>query len=134
MWYGIKIYGYVVMPEHVHLLLSEPQRGTLPRAMQILKQSVSTKLNARGDERFWLPRYYDFNVFTQPKHIEKLQYIHRNPVARNLVSSPELWKWSSFRHYLTGEIGTVEIESHWTARRRGPSLIPPLGHLEPQRF
>jgi putative transposase len=45
--------------------------------------------------------------------------MHRNPVTRGLISQPDQWAWSSFRHYATGEIGTVEIESHWTARRRG---------------
>ena len=63
-------------------------------------------------------RYYDFNVWTAKKRIEKLKYIHRNPVKRGLVERPEDWAWSSFRHYLTGESGTVEIESPWTAYRR----------------
>jgi hypothetical protein len=49
---------------------------------------------------------------------EKLRYMHRNPVKRGLVEKPEDWEWSSFRHYLTGFEGRVEIESSWTARRR----------------
>jgi putative transposase len=71
---------------------------------------------------FWLRRYHDFNVFSQDKHVEKLRYIHRNPVRRGLVENPEDWAWSSFRHYLTGEIGVVEIESEWTAKRRESSV------------
>lgn len=59
----------------------------------------------------WQVRYYDFNVFSERKRIEKLRYIHRNPVERGLVQAPEEWEWSSFRHYLTGEKGRVEIES-----------------------
>ena len=47
-------------------------------------------------------RYYDFNVWTEGKRIEKLCYMHRNPVARGLVARPKDWPWSSFRHYLTG--------------------------------
>jgi len=47
-----------------------------------------------------------------------LKYIHRNPVKRGLVERPEDWAWSSFRHYATGVVGTVEIESLWTAQRR----------------
>ena len=46
------------------------------------------------------------------------RYMHRNPVERSLVEKPEDWTWSSFRHYLLGEEGVVEIESHWTARKR----------------
>jgi putative transposase len=44
--------------------------------------------------------------------------MHRNPVVRGLCDSPEQWPWSSFRHYQTGELGLVEVESHWTAKRR----------------
>jgi REP-associated tyrosine transposase len=58
---------------------------------------------------FWQPRYHDFNVYSQKKHIEKLRYIHRNPVKRGLVTSPELWRWSSYRFYRYGEIGSVKI-------------------------
>lgn len=52
------------------------------------------------------------------RFVEKLRYIHRNPVKRGLAARPEDWPWSSFRHYATGEIGVVEIESQWTASRR----------------
>ncbi len=112
--YGFFVVGYVVMPEHVHLLLSEPERAVLATAIQAVKQSVARQAGGR----FWQERYHDFNVWSERKRIEKLRYLHRNPVERGLVTSPEQWEWSSFRHYLTGEPGRVEIESHWTARRR----------------
>src|ERR1700685_1536080 len=86
--------------------------------LQSLKQSVARTLALRAAESFWQARYYDFNVWSEKKFVEKLRYIHRNPVARGLVKRPEDWPWSSFRHYLTGVEGTVEIESQWTARRR----------------
>jgi putative transposase len=96
----------------------EPERGTLAQAMQSLKQGVARRLALRAKESFWQERYYDFNVWSERKFIEKLRYIHRNPVHRGLVERPEDWLWSSFRHYATGEEGTVEIESQWTARER----------------
>jgi len=117
-WYGCYVTGYVVMPEHVHLLISEPKRGKLSLVIQMLKQATSRKLKPPGRARFWLARYYDFPVWTAAKRIEKLRYIHRNPVSRGLTSRPEDWKWSSFAHYATGVEGTVEIESQWTARKR----------------
>jgi putative transposase len=55
--------------------------------------------------------------------MEKLGYIHRNPVKRGLVASPEQWKWSSYRHYALRETDVVEIESEWTARDREKSLV-----------
>ena len=118
-WYGFYVTGYVVMPEHVHLLVSEPERAKLSLAIQMLKQNVARELRIIAAGRpFWLERYYDFNVWSDRKRVEKLRYIHRNPVARGLVTNPEDWAWSSFRHYLSGIEGVVEIESHWTARKR----------------
>ena len=91
------------MPEHVHLLLSEPESGTLSQTMQSLKQGVARRLALRAADSFWQARYYDFNVWSERKFVEKLRYIHRNPVARGLVPRPEDWPWSSFHHYLRGE-------------------------------
>jgi len=59
--------------------------------------------------RFWQARFYDFNVWTEEKRIEKLRYIHRNPVKRGLVRSAEQWPWSSFRWYLSREEGPVKM-------------------------
>jgi len=115
--FRLRVYGYVVMSEHVHLLLSEPQRGTLADALKSLKQGISRRLIADA-EHFWQRRYYDFNIRNHPQFLEKLRYIHRNPVKRGLCERPEDWEWSSFRHYATGCEGRVEIESEWTARKR----------------
>jgi putative transposase len=123
--YLFVVAGYVVMPEHVHLLVNEPRRLLLSRAIQALKLSVSM----RGRKRpFWQAHYYDFNVPSHKKFVEKLRYIHRNPVRRGLVARPEDWKWSSFRHYQTGAPGTVEIESEWTAQRRAWQLPEWMHH------
>jgi putative transposase len=122
--YVFHVFGYVVMPEHVHLLVSEPGRRMLDRAIQALKTSVSKQSDQRP---FWLARYYDFNVHSEEKRVEKLRYMHCNPVTRGLACRPEEWKWSSFRHYLTGEPGIVEIESSWTAGRRLGLKMPGQG-------
>ena len=50
---------------------------------------------------FWQRRYYDFNVWADKKRAEK----------------PEDWSCASFRYCAFGEVGTLEIESEWTARR-----------------
>ncbi len=113
--YQFVLAGYVVMPEHVHLLVGEPTAGPLDSMLQGLKVSVSKR---RPESPFWLSRYYDFNVFSADKRVEKLRYMHRNPVVRGLVGKPEDWLWSSFRHYAFGENRTVEVESDWTAARR----------------
>ena len=120
--YNFVVAGYVVMPEHVHLIVSEPRKALLAQAVQALKLSVSVR---RRERPFWQARYYDFNVHSEEKRVEKLRYMHRNPVVRGLCARAEDWPWSSFRHYATGVVGTVEIESSWTASRRGSQL--PVG-------
>ena len=119
--YGFVVFGYVVMPEPIHLLVNEPANGILSRAVQALKLSVAVR---RGERPFWQARYYDFNVFITAKQVEKLRYMHRNPVTRGLVSEPGDWPWSSYWHYATGLKGTVEIESFWTGWRREHGAIP----------
>ena len=116
--YGFVVAGYVLMPEHVHLLVGEERVSVLSVALQVLRQETSKKLKQRGMAQFWQQRYYDFNVWTEKKRVEKLRYIHRNPVRRGLAEKPEDWPWSSFRYYACGEGGRVGIESEWTARRR----------------
>ena len=117
-WYGLYVTGYVIMPEHVHLLVTEPERGSLSVALQMLKQVTSHRLKRPGAAAFWQVRYYDFNVWSERKQTEKLDYMHMNPVKRGLVTTPEQWPWSSYRHYASGLEGIVEIESRWTARKR----------------
>jgi putative transposase len=133
--YGLAVFGYVVMPEPVHLLVNEPRIGKLDRAIQALKLSVTVRQQQRP---FWQTRYYDFNVFSASKHAEKLRYMHRNPVKRGLVANPEDWAWSSFRHWATGEIGTIEVESQWTASRREAATaeahVPKTGRGAPGDF
>jgi putative transposase len=99
------------MPEHVHLLVSEPRdepddETPLSKALQSLKLSVSKRLAPRP---CWHARHYDFNVFSHNKRVEKLKYMHRNLVARGLVEKPEDWRWSSYCHYLLDECGPVRV-------------------------
>src|SRR5262245_40487701 len=109
--YEFIVVGYVVMPEHFHMLVREPRKKPLYVAMQVLKQRVSLKCRQRRRRNnqmllwktecppaFWQPRYYDFNVYSGKKKIEKLRYMNRNPVTRGLVESPEQWRWSRYRY------------------------------------
>jgi len=114
--YEFRILGYVVMPEHVHLLMSEPARLTPSQALQILKQRVSRQIRSENLseqelQRFWQRRFYDFNVYTLAKMKEKLEYMHANPVNRKLAGSATEWPWSSCSHYATGAPGLIAIET-----------------------
>ncbi|MCU1242842.1 MAG: hypothetical protein JWO71_3568 [Candidatus Acidoferrum typicum] len=130
------VVGYVVMPEHVHLLLSEPRKGTLSQLLQVLKQRVSRALRRQresgsseqlsvdfpdsfgGLRRFWQRRYYDFNVYSAEKLNEKLDYIHANSVKRRLAMHPKDWPWSSWAFYATGVQGVVKIDPTGEEQRR----------------
>lgn len=119
--YRFVVLGYVVMPEHFHLLLTEPERGTPSTVIQALKLGFARRVLRRSNPRqailfeseasghIWQRRFYDFNVWTERKRAEKLRYMHRNPVKRGLVEEPGLWRWSSFRHYAFQEPGPVRI-------------------------
>jgi putative transposase len=134
--YAFVVLGYVVMPEHFHLLVSEPNEKTLSDVMRALKLSFARQVIERNrrkglqedlfegaPERFWQHRLYDFNVCTEKKRIEKLRYLHRNPVKRGLVVSPELWKWSSFRGYAFGEPGVVQINRREVLKLKGTEAV-----------
>jgi putative transposase len=162
--FRVRVYAYVVMPEHIHLLVSEPEHVKLDEgapfkacpepvegpalglggdvcslshpmpyrladALKSLKQSVSRQLITR--DHFWQKRYYDFNIRNHSQFLEKIRYIHRNPVKRGLCERPEDWEWSSFRHYATGCEGRVTIESEWAARKRerAEGRLPPAVEL-----
>ncbi len=118
--------GYVLMPDHVHLLISEPVGASPAKVIQVFKQRVSRKLRGKrrvakwqlrlpfpedesGPRRFWQRRYYDFNVYSRGKLREKLDYMHGNPIDEKLVSHPNQWPWSSWSAYV-GKAGLLEID------------------------
>ncbi len=115
---AFRLIAYVVMPEHVDLLISEPATTTPSVALQTLKQKVAKQLlGISGLEtvpskraHFWQRRFYDFNVWTEAKLREKLDYIHGNPVGRELVSHPGDWPWSRWAFYEKGECGRIRID------------------------
>ena len=115
--YGFALLGYVVMPEHVHLLIGEPLSETPSTVVQSLKLRVSKRLRRKSPKtsgghgalpfrdaetelpQFWQRRFYDFNVWSAAKRREKLEYMHRNPITRRLVKDPKDWMWSSYSAY-----------------------------------
>ena len=95
--YAFAVIGYVVMPEHIHLLISEPQSKNPSTVMQALKLGFARRVLAPAKRRrnpvqaalfdhlprhIWQKRFYDFNVWSDRKRIEKLRCMHRNPVQR----------------------------------------------------
>lgn len=68
------------------------------------KTGCRKKLWEAKDERHvWQRRFYDFVVWTKRKRVEKLRYMHNNPVERGLVLEPQQWNRSSYHAYAHGE-------------------------------
>ncbi len=116
--YDIKIFGYVLMPEHVHLVLLPPDNIKLGRIIGQLKSKSALasiaymkisspeslrKITLKSEgilcRAFWQKRCYDHNCRTNDTTIEKINYCHKNPVIRGLVQSPGNWTWSSYNWY-----------------------------------
>ena len=123
---GFMVIGYVIMPDHVHLLIwwdsdEKPElriSDVIGRIKTMTSKRVKrylfydggieylVKLADVGQPnpskfRLWQPGYYDFNVYTEGKLLEKLDYMHGNPVKAGLVASPDNYRWSSYKAYFT---------------------------------
>lgn len=130
--YRFKLFGYVIMPEHVHLLIRGRNDKTVSDIMREIKQTcgyhalqslkvqrrnstlekLKRKIGGRKEQRyrFWKPRFYDFNVYSVKKFKEKLDYCHKNPVTRGLVNDPSEWIFSSYRNYYINDDSTIPID------------------------
>lgn len=124
--YQFALVGYVVMPEHVHLLVSEPKHGNPSGVVHSLKLRVSKRMHRKrrripgaqrsfvfhaSSARFWQSRFYDFNVWSAKKRREKLDYMHGNPVAAAAGDAdPKDWVWSSYAFYSGRGTPLLEID------------------------
>ena len=129
--HGFHLYGYVVMPEHVHLLLDEAGALNPSKVIQVVKQKVSNRLGQGSGIPLWQRRFYDFNTWSSGKIREKLIYMHENPLRRGLVAHPREWLWSSWSHYSMREDGLISIDSFACLYRAGTNLMEDrLGDVE----
>lgn len=116
--------GFVIMPDHVHAIVWFPQVGCLSPFMQTWKSRASRHLKKfiRGQlqeytnkfdpkEPVWQAKYYPFNLFSERKAIEKLNYMHWNPVRAGLVELPCEWNWSSAQYFQQGR--SVGVPLAW---------------------
>jgi putative transposase len=121
-----RLLGYVIMPEHVHLVLHpKPETKLGPvigefksrSAARIIGSPLMTlpdvcRIVRHGTERkaFWQPRCYDHNCRTPETVMEKIHYCHNNPVKRRLVAEPREWKWSSYNWYCGERTVPISID------------------------
>ncbi|MCA9055675.1 MAG: transposase [Planctomycetaceae bacterium] len=116
--------GFVIMPEHVHIVVWFPQPKQLSRFMHDWKRESSRAIKAwfrasrpryyavsQMAAHFWQPKYYPFEIYTQTKLHEKVDYMHKNPVERQLVLRAVDYPWSSARYWLEGR--SVGVPLGW---------------------
>jgi putative transposase len=133
---GFRPLGWVLMPEHFHMLIKIEPAAMTRRFMQELKKRTAQRIlsalrenrehawcvrmlerlrlpaSVHSDSiyRVWQRRFYPFGVHTEEKRLEKLEYMHNNPVKRKLVSSPDQWPWSSFRYYFLNDASGLRMD------------------------
>ncbi len=138
---GLQIWGYVIMPNHLHMITSTTAPFRLEDVMRDFKAHTARKFlevlhNKRQPEsrREWLLYLFEYfarphgqkqlhqlwqhdnhpiELFTEAVTIQKLRYIHQNPVRAGWVTRPEDWLYSSARNYL-GEPGLLEMPLLWS--------------------
>ena len=95
-------YAYVIMPNHMHVLI-KPIICGISKAVQLIKGRSSRQVN---EGNFWQKGFFDFGILTEEKFREKFNYIHFNPVKWGLVEKAEDYKYSSALAYKV-EFGEV---------------------------
>ena len=99
------IYGRHFEPGQLQFITTSTFRRALLARLQ-LPPTVHSDSYLRVGQR----RYVSFNVFTEKKHSQKLDYMHHNAVKRRLVTSPDQWPWSSFRSYFLQDSSVLTMD------------------------
>ena len=111
---NITIHGYVVMPNHLHLLLTIPESGSISSFVRDMKKRIAFEYfcdrNLKS-HKFWQNRFDDVYIYSEDVFRIKLNYIHNNPVKAGFVKKPEDWKYSSANYYSTTKTYIVEVHS-----------------------
>jgi len=128
--------GWVLMPDHFHLLLRPEPAEITPLILKGLKEETATRIlkalrensqypwcrkrlarlrlpptvHDESQYRVWQRRFYPLNVYSEKKRLEKFNYLHHNPVMRGLVSSPGHWPWSSWRFYFLHDASVLAMD------------------------
>lgn len=112
---GFKLYGYVLLPDHLHLLLSPTDKNDVSYIMRQFKLGVSKKIKQKEKIMcpFWQHRFYDHILRTEKEILPTLEYIHENPVKHGLSREADEYPWSSWRNYHRDDHSLIEMDTKW---------------------
>jgi putative transposase len=133
--YGLKLIGYVIMPNHMHLLIWSTVEKLVADFMRDFKRFTSGRITrqakvegnrewtnqfetagsetGRAEYKVWQDSFWEQNIFTQKFMEQKLNYIHMNPVRAGICATPDNYLYSSYRNYYLGDNQLIEIDSEW---------------------
>jgi putative transposase len=132
-----RLLGFVIMPDHIHLLIWPHGDTPVGDMMRDLKRFTSGRitrqaevegkqewLNAfhaagektdRAEYKVWQDDYWDKNVFSERMVLEKLNYMHNNPVRAGLTNAAADYPYSSCRNYELNDETLIEIDKDWAS-------------------
>ena len=98
---GFLLCGYVLMPDHWHALISTGDPLTISQVVQNIKWISARSLNdnRRASGAVWQHQFWDRFVRHEKEFAARFDYMHLNPVKRELVAKPEEWRWSSYNNF-----------------------------------
>jgi REP element-mobilizing transposase RayT len=129
-----KLIGYVIMPDHFHLLanplnmditsLAGRLKGRVAsrilkwlrtgnKTRSLAKLALRKPLASGQTHAVWLQDFSAIDIWSHKFIRQKLNYIHMNPVRAGLCDHPAKWRWSSYHAYFPHEAGAVPIEVDW---------------------
>jgi putative transposase len=106
------IFAYVLMPSHLHLIISIPEAKSISSFMRDLKRRTAREyfgLYNLPNGKLWEDRFDDVGLFSEKEFFIKLNYIHQNPAKAGLVEKPEDWQYSSARFYMFEEKRVINV-------------------------
>ena len=127
---GLKVYAWVILDNHFHAILAAPD---LPRVMADLKRHTARQLlqllederaewllhelkhhrathKTESEHQVWQEGYHPQSLPSDETILQKLEYLHNNPVKRGLVASPEHWRYSSAHEWLPASLPLLRVD------------------------
>jgi len=133
--YSTKLLGYVIMPDHIHLLIWPQDEQAVTDFMRDLKRFTSGRITRqaklegkidwikkfevagdhtnRAEHKVWQDSFWEQDIYTRKFLEQKLNYIHLNPVRAGIIEAAESYPYSSYRNYYLGDNQLIEIDSEW---------------------
>jgi len=100
----IALHGYVVMPDHYHVLVTLRGSSSISNVVRRVHSALARRIRKESaiDGRVWQKRFHDHVVHDEDDWRAKLTYMHGNPVRAGVVDDPVTYDWSSCRYWETG--------------------------------